>query len=145
MESTTNAKPNEISSSDLYIWLKHYPTVHSQLELIVTSLRRRQIIGALPSAKATLEILRIMLGQCKFSNTDHMMRTVRAVGRELTGAMPTELTIGNIVRRVLFLIREEFSNKLKSVSSASTSEEEIFRQRSTSNENVEKQKQKNSH
>jgi translation initiation factor 2B subunit (eIF-2B alpha/beta/delta family) len=32
---------------------------------------------------------------------------VRAMGRELTSLAPTELTIGNLVRRVLFLIREE--------------------------------------
>jgi hypothetical protein len=31
----------------------------------------------------------------------------RAMGRELAAAAQTELTIGNLVRRVLFLIREE--------------------------------------
>lgn len=37
----------------------------------------------------------------------------RAFGRELSAAAPTELTIGNVVRRVLFCIREEHSNQLK--------------------------------
>lgn len=36
-----------------------------------------------------------------------MMKAVKAAGRELSAAAQTELTIGNLVRRVLFLIREE--------------------------------------
>ena len=32
---------------------------------------------------------------------------VRSVGRQLIAAQPSELVVGNIVRRVLFIIREE--------------------------------------
>jgi len=39
----------------------------------------------------------------------------RAAGRELISVAPTELTIGNVVRRVLFMIREEYSNKVRQV------------------------------
>jgi hypothetical protein len=38
------------------------------------------------------------------------MRVVRLIGRELSYAAPSELTIGNLVRRVLFLIREEHAH-----------------------------------
>jgi hypothetical protein len=37
----------------------------------------------------------------------------RAVGRELVAAAQSELTIGNLVRRVLFLIREEYVSQVK--------------------------------
>lgn len=37
----------------------------------------------------------------------------RAVGRELIAAAQSELTIGNLVRRVLFLIREEYAGQVK--------------------------------
>lgn len=50
-----------------------------------------------------------MIGRYNFTSTEHMMRTVRATGRELVLAAPSELTIGNLVRRVLFAIREEHS------------------------------------
>ena len=50
-----------------------------------------------------------MLARYNFNSTEHMMRTVKAVGRELMSAAPAELTIGNLVRRVLFCIREEHS------------------------------------
>eukprot|EP01041_Mallomonas_annulata_P008457 gene8456-17434_t len=105
----------DISTDDLHVWLGHWTAIQAQMEMIVSGLRRRQITGALPCAKATLEMLRTILGQCKFSNTDHMMRVVRAVGRELTNANVVELTIGNIVRRVLYMIREEYSNKLRAM------------------------------
>ncbi len=38
------------------------------------------------------------------------MRVVRLMGRELSYAAPSELTIGNLVRRVLFVIREEHAH-----------------------------------
>lgn len=41
------------------------------------------------------------------------MKAVRAVGRDLMAAAQIELTIGNLVRRVLFLIREEHTNQAK--------------------------------
>lgn len=43
-----------------------------------------------------------------------MMNAVRAMGRELVNGAPTELSIGNIVMRVLYMIREEYSQKLRS-------------------------------
>jgi translation initiation factor 2B subunit (eIF-2B alpha/beta/delta family) len=101
-----------LTSDDFYHWLAAWPTVISQLKLIVVGLRRRQLIGAHPCAKATIEILRSLLGTCKFSSTFQMMNAVKAVGRELSTAAPSELTSGNIVRRVLFTIREEYNQKI---------------------------------
>lgn len=43
------------------------------------------------------------------------MRAVRAMGRELMNASPAELCIGNIVIRVLYFIREEYSQRLRAV------------------------------
>ena len=42
-----------------------------------------------------------------------MMNAVKAVGKYMLSAAPSELSIGNITRRVLFLIREEYSNQLR--------------------------------
>ena len=54
-----------------------------------------------------------MLGNLKFASTHNMMSAVSAVGKYMLSAAPSELSIGNIVRRVLFLIREEYSNQLR--------------------------------
>ena len=96
------------TSEDLYQWLSSWPTVKSQCKLIVEGLRRRQLQGAHPCAKATIELLRNMLGTCKFHSTYHLMNAIRAIGRELQAVAPSELTIGNIASRVLFIVREEY-------------------------------------
>ena len=63
--------------------------------------------GGHACAKATIEILRAIVGQLKFSCTEQMIRAVKAIGHGLCQAAPTELTIGNVIRRILHLIREE--------------------------------------
>eukprot|EP01032_Pedospumella_encystans_P018234 gene18234-20763_t len=102
-----------MTSEELQVLLNSCQSVKSDLNLIVISLRRRQLSGAHQCAKATIEILRNLLGRYNFSSADHMMKVVRAVGRELIAAAPSELTIGNLVRRVLFLIREEHAGQVK--------------------------------
>ena len=44
--------------------------------------------------------------------------TSSIIGRELMSAAQSELTIGNLVRRVLFFIREEYANQIKLESNA---------------------------
>ena len=65
--------------------------------------------GAQQCTRATLEFIRGLIARYNYNSTEHMMRAVKAAGRELMAAAPAELTIGNLVRRVLFLIREEHS------------------------------------
>jgi hypothetical protein len=48
-------------------------------------------------------------------STEQMMRLVSVVGRELSGAASGELAIGNTVKRVLYMIREEYSAKIRSL------------------------------
>ncbi len=94
---------------DMQVSLDKYPSVKMQFEYVLMSLRRKEIAGAHPCAKATVEVLRSMLGHCRFTSVNHMMSAVKALGKELMTAVPCELTIGNVVRRVLYLIREEYN------------------------------------
>ena len=98
------------TSADLVKWLAHWPSVASQLKLICEALRRKQLHGAHVCAKAALELLRTMVGTCKFHSTYHLIHAVRAVAKEVQAAAPSEFTIGNIARRVLFMVREEYGN-----------------------------------
>lgn len=77
-----------------------------------------------------------MLGNVKFTSTHHMMIAVSAVGKYMLSAAPSELSIGNIVRRVLFLIREEYSNQLR------IAEEESKKEDKSSQPNRRTSKQK---
>jgi hypothetical protein len=66
-----------LTSEDLYNWLNAWPTVSSQLKLVVVGLRRRQLSGSHPCAKASIEILRSLLGTCKFNSTYQMIIAVK--------------------------------------------------------------------
>ena len=98
-------------SLGMHVSLEKYPSVKMQFEFVLTSLRRKEIAGAHSCAKATMEVLRSMLGHCRFTSVNHMMSAVKALGKELMTTVPCELTIGNVVRRVLYLIREEYNGR----------------------------------
>ena len=55
----------------------------------------------------TTELLRNMIGSCRFDTARHLMVRIREVGLLLVESEPTEFAIGNIVRRVLYIVREE--------------------------------------
>ncbi|PQP95353.1 translation initiation factor eIF-2B subunit beta [Prunus yedoensis var. nudiflora] len=76
-----------------------------------TKLSKRKVEGSRETARMTAELLRTIISQQKMtSSTNHaavLIDTVRGVGRRLIDANPVELAVGNIVRRVLYIIREE--------------------------------------
>ncbi|KAG5178526.1 eukaryotic translation initiation factor 2B beta subunit [Tribonema minus] len=102
-------------------FLKNWPIVLSQMEKLSVSLKRRQVSGPYHCAKATLELLRYTVGTCKWATAAQLMELIRAVGRELIAAKPSELAVGNVVRRVLFVIREEYTAKLRQAEDAAAS------------------------
>lgn len=71
--------------------LKHKTRVHSSYEV----------------AKRTVQLLRNIVSTLKYSSAKELVEKVREIGRDLVAAQPSEGTIGNMVRRVLKIIREE--------------------------------------
>eukprot|EP01035_Chromulina_nebulosa_P018955 gene18955-24763_t len=103
---TTIARPDiEMSGLDSNILalnelLISIPAVKSQFQLILIALRRKQLHGSHACAKATMEILRNILGSARFNNAEDMLRVVKSVGQELVSAAPCEYTIGNLLDSV---------------------------------------------
>ncbi|KAF3760653.1 hypothetical protein M406DRAFT_108186 [Cryphonectria parasitica EP155] len=77
------------------------------LSILSRLLKRRQISGPEDCALATAHILLHVVAKSKWSNVDSLLQRIENVGRKLVLARPQELVIGNIVRRVLGLIRDE--------------------------------------
>jgi len=69
-------------------------------------LRRRQVRGSRPCAIATTHLFLKVVSESKFKASEELLERVRNLGRRLANAQPRELAVGNIVRRVLGLIRE---------------------------------------
>ncbi|KAK9782376.1 putative Initiation factor 2 subunit family protein [Seiridium cardinale] len=81
--------------------------VEASVESLISLLKRRQIQGSESCALATAHILLQVVARDKWSNVDQLIERVQSVGRKLVAASPRELTIGNVVRRILGLIRDE--------------------------------------
>ncbi|KAI0973972.1 initiation factor 2 subunit family protein [Xylaria arbuscula] len=81
--------------------------VQASVELLISLLRRRQIIGAEACATATAHILLQVVARDKWTDVDQLLGRIQLIGRKLAITQPHELAIGNVVRRVLGLIRDE--------------------------------------
>lgn len=84
-------------------------------------LRRGQIKGSSNVATHTAELMRNIVASARKGDTaQNLMDSVRKAGRHLVQAHPLDMVIGNVVRRVLYFIREEYVAKF-SISSSSSS------------------------
>ncbi|BFZ55124.1 GCD complex subunit gcd7 [Savitreella phatthalungensis] len=84
----------------------------SSLENLVSRLRRRKLVGSEAVALETALLLRSVVSQAKWTHIEGLLSQVRAVGRRLERAQMREFSAGNVVRRVLKLIREEYADEL---------------------------------
>ncbi|KAG0367478.1 hypothetical protein BC939DRAFT_454901 [Gamsiella multidivaricata] len=75
---------------------------------LVAKLKRRQLVGSSTVAQATLRLLIVVISKSNWTTCNQLVTIVKSVGQRLVQANPTELAVGNIVRRVLHVIREEF-------------------------------------
>jgi translation initiation factor eIF-2B subunit beta len=88
---------------------------------LLTDLKRRRTRGAYDVALATVENLKRVVGGTRWRRASEIIDTVKVVGADLMRAQPVELSAGNIVRRVLHVIREEYRGKLAAARSAKPS------------------------
>ncbi|CAD0056592.1 unnamed protein product [Aureobasidium pullulans] len=85
--------------------LKH-ADVETSIEHFISLLKRRQIRNSRPCAIATTQLLLRIVAASKTRDAASLIDRVRKVGQRLIAAQPREMAVGNIVRRVLGLIRE---------------------------------------
>ncbi|KAF8403607.1 hypothetical protein HHK36_011711 [Tetracentron sinense] len=86
------------------------PDIQTLVKEFVIKLKRRKVEGSHATARQTAELLRSVISQQRVPYTNQagaLIETVKAIGEQLISANPVELAVGNIVRRVLHIIREE--------------------------------------
>ncbi|OQD77675.1 hypothetical protein PENDEC_c002G04536 [Penicillium decumbens] len=81
--------------------------IDTSIENLISLLKRRQIRHSRSCATATAYLLLRVVSACRTSDPVKLIERVQSVGRRLIAAQPREMVVGNIVRRVLGLIREE--------------------------------------
>ncbi|CAI5718744.1 unnamed protein product [Peronospora effusa] len=123
-------------TKELMEWLEEWPTVRELVDELVLSLKRRQLRGSYETAKMTTNVLRTVLETVEWSTAGEILEKIRQLGHMLTKAHAHELTIGNVVRRVLYIIREEHSNALKLSSMDTTAPVSVCSSTSSSSRNM---------
>ncbi|KAL4751488.1 hypothetical protein BDW72DRAFT_91870 [Aspergillus terricola var. indicus] len=81
--------------------------IDTSIDNLISLLKRRQIRHSRSCATATAYLLRSVISACRTSDALKLIERVQSVGRRLIAAQPREMVVGNIVRRVLGLIRDE--------------------------------------
>jgi translation initiation factor eIF-2B subunit beta len=94
----------------------------TKLKSTIDSLRRRELAGSFKVALATAELMKVVVSAAKWNSAQSVMEQVREIGKMLIDAAPLELAIGNIVRRVLSIIREEYLSFQRTVDAAAQGE-----------------------
>ncbi|KAM3161077.1 Translation initiation factor eIF-2B subunit beta [Lachancea thermotolerans] len=80
----------------------------------IDRLKRRQIYGSYQVSLETLQLLKRFVSAARWTNINDLISQLRALGSRLAKAQPTEFTCGNIIRRVLALIRDEVEEEMAS-------------------------------
>ncbi|THC92212.1 hypothetical protein EYZ11_008305 [Aspergillus tanneri] len=81
--------------------------IDTSIDNLISLLKRRQIRHSRSCATATAYLLLRVVSACRTSDAAKLIERVQSVGRRLLAAQPREMVVGNIVRRVLGLIRDE--------------------------------------
>lgn len=88
------------------------PSAYAKYSELVTALRRGALNGSYNVARQTVVLLRKVIGQTRWENGANLLDIIRAIGRGLVSAQPVELALGNITRRILYIVRHEYKNIL---------------------------------
>ncbi|CAM8889064.1 unnamed protein product [Rhodiola kirilowii] len=86
------------------------PDINVTVNDFISKLKKRKIEGSQTTSRLTAELLRSVISQQRLPYTNQaaaLIDALKAVGDKLIAANPVELAVGNIIRRVLHIIREE--------------------------------------
>ena len=90
------------------------PTVQAEIARLLARLRRRHMPGraqtSLDTARKTLEIMRTLVATASTKDVHALIQMIKQAGATMVAAQPHELVIGNMVRRVLAIVREELAS-----------------------------------
>ncbi|XP_025110515.1 translation initiation factor eIF-2B subunit beta-like [Pomacea canaliculata] len=92
--------------------------LQERMESFMADLRKNvEGLGSYTVASRTVDLLRRIISKSKWASAKELMEIIRAEGKKLMAADPSESVVGNMVRRVLKIIREEYASGAKGVDS----------------------------
>ena len=101
-----SATPYQTPSLSTFLKSLKTNSIEASIELLISLLKRRQIKNSRPAALATAHLLLRVVASERIKDAAKLIDHIRDVGRRLIAAQPREMAVGNIVRRVLGVVRE---------------------------------------
>ena len=81
------------------------------LDTFITKLKRKQIVGSYYIALETLQLLKRFVSAVRWSHVSELIAQLRELGLKLERAQPTAFSCGNIIRRLLAILRDEIEEE----------------------------------
>lgn len=81
-----------------------------QISTFIQRLKRRELSGTYNVGLGTANLLLRFISASRWSSKTEILNDVRALGKNLENAQSQEIVCGNIVRRVLAIIRESYES-----------------------------------
>lgn len=100
-----------VNSSDINVTIEHF----------IARLKRHQIDGPYAMALETLQLLKRFISQARWSHVSELIEKIRQLANRLEKAQPTAFACGNVIRRILAVVRDEEEEELRSNSPQATS------------------------
>ncbi|TEB19281.1 Small GTPase, partial [Perkinsus sp. BL_2016] len=79
-----------------------------------------QITGSNRTAIETANLLRTVISNSRWSSAASLIQIIREIAVRIIKAQPIEFAVGNIIRRVLHLIREEYRTNVNTLNNFET-------------------------
>ena len=86
--------------------------IETCIDQLSALLKRRQIKNARECATATAHLILRIVRSEKVHDSSSVIIRIRSLGRRLAAAQPQELAVGNIVRRILAVVREVVEDEI---------------------------------
>ncbi|KAJ8305288.1 hypothetical protein KUTeg_015833 [Tegillarca granosa] len=96
-----------------------------RIETFKSELKQGSIEGSYNVALKTVSLLVRIISQTKWTTAKELMDIVRSEGKKMMASQPSETAVGNMVRRVLKIIREEYASALKGSSEEGDPQESL--------------------
>lgn len=111
------------------------PEILALLDPVVSGLKRHQIEGDQSIALTVAHLLMKVISAARWTNTLELIEIIRQVGVIIHKAYPRKCIPGNIVRRVLALIRDEIETEQPQLENSSAMMNSMFSLLSTTSTN----------
>ncbi|KAL5016275.1 hypothetical protein ScPMuIL_005864 [Solemya velum] len=98
-----------------------------RIESFIAELKQGTVQGTYNVAYRTVSLLVRVISQTKWNTAKELIEIVRREGLKMMRAQPSETSVGNMVRRVLKIIREEYASALKGNSEEGDPQESLHK------------------